>query len=597
MELVVQKYGGTSVAGPERIRRVAERVVATAATGASVCVVVSAMGKTTDELIDLAQEVSSRPHPREMDMLLTAGERISMALLAMAIVDLGRDAVSFTGSQAGIVTDTRHGKAKIVELRADRVREALEAGRIAIVAGFQGVSRDRDVTTLGRGGSDTTAVALAAALGASVCEIYTDVDGVFTADPRLVPGARKLAAVSYEEMLELAGAGAGVLALRSVEYARNHGVRIHVRSSFAQAEGTWIVKEEDVLEQAIVSGIASDTGDAKVTMLGVPDRPGIAGRMFRPLADAGIHIDMIVQNVSSAGQTDISFTLPKADLANAEPVLDGLAREVEASGFAVDPDIGKVTVVGAGMRSHPGVAAAMFESLADAGINIEIISTSPIRISCVVRGGELERAVQVLHERFRLADDVVLQGDAAAGRGSRSGIIRRDPAGAGSAGASARGPIRPAAASRSGRLRAEQAVSVEHDDEVGVDVRDPGDGFAASPTAPGSRGRPRRTPPSRRRRPRARPCRRVRRRRRSGSAGRPRARAGARGRRPGGARRALRSGRAATAPGRRARAAASSRRPRARARPAARSACRRPKKTTSDWPRADNRRVAGSAVG
>ena len=415
MELVVQKYGGTSVAGPERIRRVAERVVATAATGASVCVVVSAMGKTTDELIDLAQEVSSRPHPREMDMLLTAGERISMALLAMAIVDLGRDAVSFTGSQAGIVTDTRHGKAKIVELRADRVREALEAGRIAIVAGFQGVSRDRDVTTLGRGGSDTTAVAMAAALGASVCEIYTDVDGVFTADPRLVPGARKLAAVSYEEMLELAAAGAGVLALRSVEYARNHGVRIHVRSSFAQAEGTWIVKEEDVLEQAIVSGIASDTGDAKVTMLGVPDRPGIAGRMFRPLADAGIHIDMIVQNVSSAGQTDISFTLPKADLANAEPVLDGLAREVEASGFAVDPDIGKVTVVGAGMRSHPGVAAAMFESLADAGINIEIISTSPIRISCVVRGGELERAVQVLHERFRLADDVVLQGDAAAG--------------------------------------------------------------------------------------------------------------------------------------------------------------------------------------
>ena len=415
MELVVQKYGGTSVAGPERIRRVAERVVATAASGASVCVVVSAMGKATDELIDLARAVSARPHPRELDMLLSAGERISMALLAMAINDLGRDAVSFTGSQAGIVTDTRHGKAKILELRVDRVRDALEAGRIAIVAGFQGVSTDRDVTTLGRGGSDTTAVALAAALGASVCEIYTDVDGVFTADPRLVPGARKLAAVSYEEMLELAGAGAGVLALRSVEYARNHGVRIHVRSSFAQAEGTWIVKEEDVLEQAIVSGIASDTGDAKVTMLGVPDRPGIAGRMFRPLADAGIHIDMIVQNVSSAGQTDISFTLPKADLANAEPVLDGLAREVEASGFAVDPDIGKVTVVGAGMRSHPGVAAAMFESLADAGINIEIISTSPIRISCVVRGGELERAVQVLHERFRLADDVVLQGDAAAG--------------------------------------------------------------------------------------------------------------------------------------------------------------------------------------
>jgi aspartate kinase len=413
--LVVQKYGGTSVADPERIRRVAARVVATADAGSSVCVVVSAMGGTTDEFIDLAQQVSSRPHPRELDMLLTAGERISMALVAMAITDLGRDAVSFTGSQAGIVTDTRHGKAKILELRTDRVREALDRGRIAIVAGFQGVSTDLDVTTLGRGGSDTTAVALAAALGAEVCEIYTDVEGVFTADPRLVPAARRLAAVSYEEMLELAASGAKVLALRSVEYARNYGVRIHVRSSFADAEGTLVVKEEDVLEQAIVSGIASDTGDAKVTMLRVPDRPGVAGRMFRPLADAGIHVDMIVQNVSAAGHTDISFTLPKADLAVAEPILDGLAQEVEASGAVVDPDIGKVTVVGAGMRSHPGVAAAMFEALADAGINIEIISTSPIRISCVVAASELERAVQVLHDRFRLADDVVLQGDAAAG--------------------------------------------------------------------------------------------------------------------------------------------------------------------------------------
>jgi aspartate kinase len=348
-------------------------------------------------------------------MLLTAGERISMALLAMAINDLGRDAVSFTGSQAGIVTDTRHGKAKIVELRADRVREALEQGRIAIVAGFQGVSTDSDVTTLGRGGSDTTAVALAAALGAGVCEIYTDVEGVFTADPRLVPAARKLAAVTYEEMLELAASGAKVLALRSVEYARNHGVRIHVRSTFAETEGTLVEREEDVLEQAIVSGIASDTGDAKVTMLHVPDRPGIAGRMFRPLADAGIHVDMIVQNVSAEGHTDISFTLPKADLPIAEPILDGLAREIEASGAVVDGDIGKVTVVGAGMRSHPGVAATMFESLADAGINIEIISTSPIRISCVVRAADLERAVQVLHDCYRLDDDVLLQGDAAAG--------------------------------------------------------------------------------------------------------------------------------------------------------------------------------------
>jgi aspartate kinase len=415
VSLVVQKYGGTSVAGPERIRHVAERVVAAASAGDAVCVVVSAMGKTTDELLELARRVSALPHPRELDMLLTAGERISMALLAMAIHDLGRDAVSFTGSQAGIVTDTRHGKAKIVELRADRVREALDAGRIAIVAGFQGVSTDLDVTTLGRGGSDTTAVALAAALGARACEIYTDVEGVFTADPRLAPRARKLAAVSYEEMLELAASGAKVLALRSVEYARNHDVRIHVRSSFADGEGTWVVKEEEMLEQAIVSGIASDTGDAKVTMLGVPDRPGVAGRMFRPLADAGIHVDMIVQNVSAEGHTDISFTLPKADLPVAEPVLDGLAREIEASGVSVDPEVGKVTVVGAGMRSHPGVAAAMFESLADAGINIEIISTSPIRISCVVRAGELERAVQVLHERFRLEEDVLLQGDAVAG--------------------------------------------------------------------------------------------------------------------------------------------------------------------------------------
>jgi aspartate kinase len=415
VELVVQKYGGTSVAGPERIRRVAERVVAAASAGRRVCVVVSAMGRTTDELLELAQQVSALPHPRELDMLLTAGERISMALLSMAINDLGRDAVSFTGSQAGIVTDTRHGKAKIVELRADRVREALERGRVAIVAGFQGVSTDADVTTLGRGGSDTTAVALAAALGAGACEIHTDVRGVFTADPRLAPDARKLAAVSYEEMLELAAAGAGVLALRSVEYARNHGVRIHVRSSFEESEGTWVVKEEDVLEQAIVSGIASDTGDAKVTILGVPDRPGVAGRMFRPLADAGIHIDMIVQNVSAEGHTDVSFTLPKADLPAAEPILEGLVREVGGTGTTVDAAIGKVTVVGAGMRSHPGVAATMFESLADAGINIEIISTSPIRISCVVRAADLERAVRILHERFRLADDVVLQGDAAAG--------------------------------------------------------------------------------------------------------------------------------------------------------------------------------------
>ena len=415
MAVVVQKFGGTSVADPERLRRVARRVVATADTGVRVCVVVSAMGSTTDELIDLAGQVSELPHPRELDMLLTAGERISMALLSMAINDLGRDAVSFTGSQAGIVTDTSHGKAKIVELRTQRVRDALDEGRVAIVAGFQGVSTSSDVTTLGRGGSDTTAVALAAGLGAESCEIYTDVEGVFTADPRIVPGARKLATVSYEEMLELAASGAKVLALRSVEYARNHGVPIHVRSTFAEAEGTWVVREDDMLEQAIISGIASDTGEAKATILGVPDRPGVAARIFRPLADAGIHIDMIVQNVSAEGHTDISFTLPKADLPLAEPILERLAAEVEAGGFTCDEDIAKVTLVGAGMRSHPGVAAGVFESLAEAGINIEIISTSPIRISCVVRAAEMERAVQVLHEHFRLDEDVLLQGDAAAG--------------------------------------------------------------------------------------------------------------------------------------------------------------------------------------
>jgi aspartate kinase len=403
MSVIVQKYGGTSVADPERIKHVAKRVVATAKAGHQVCVVVSAMGAMTDQLLELAAEVSKRPHPREQDMLLTAGERISSALLAMAVIELGHDAVSLTGSQAGIVTDERHGKARIVELRPKRVLEALAAGRIVIIAGFQGVSGTSDITTLGRGGSDTTAVAVAAGLQADVCEIYTDVDGVFTADPRVVPAARKLDAVTYEEMLELAASGAKVLALRSVEYARTHGVAVHVRSSFSEAGGTWIVKEEDVLEQAIVSGIASDSSEAKVTILSVPDKPGIAGRVFRPLADAGIHIDMIVQNVSAAGHTDISFTLPQSDLPTAEPVLDVIAKLVDAQGHTVETDIGKVSLIGAGMRSNPGVAADMFEALADAGINIEIISTSSIRISCVVRGADLERAVQVLHERFELS--------------------------------------------------------------------------------------------------------------------------------------------------------------------------------------------------
>ena len=362
------------------------------------------MGHTTDELIALAAEVSDDPHPREMDMLLTAGERISMALLSMAINDLGREAVSFTGSQAGIVTDTTHGKARIVEIRAKRVQEALDEGKIVIVAGFQGVSTSLDVTTLGRGGSDTTAVALAAALNADVCEIYTDVTGVFTADPRIVEGARKVNRVTFEEMLELAAGGARVLALRSVEYARLHGVKIHVRSSFLEEEGTWIVKEEDMLEQAIISGVAHDMSEAKVTILAVPDQPGVAARVFGPLADAAINIDMIVQNTSADGHTDISFTLPETDLPKAQPILDELARSVAARGFTCESDIAKVSVVGAGMKSNPGVAAAIFGALADAGINIEIISTSSIRVSCVVPRVDAERAVNVIHERLKLSD-------------------------------------------------------------------------------------------------------------------------------------------------------------------------------------------------
>jgi aspartate kinase len=407
MAIIVQKYGGSSIGDPERIRRVAERIVASAATGDRICVVVSAMGDATDDLMGLAADVSSNPHERELDMLLTAGERISMALVSMAIIDLGRDAVSFTGALAGIITNATHGKARIVEVRANRVAKALESGTIAIVAGFQGVSTTDDVTTLGRGGSDMTAVALAAALGASVCEIYTDVDGVFTADPRVVPDARKLTAVSYEEMLELATSGARVLMSRCVETARNHGIPIHVRSSLSGAEGTWVTAEGGQMEQAIIAGIAHDTSEAKVTVVGVPDRPGIAARVFRPLADAGINIDMIVQNVSAAGHTDISFTLPKEDLRRAQAVLEQVRVEVGASDLLTDDDIARVSLVGAGMKTHPGVAADMFDALADAGINIEIISTSPIRISCVVRAAEIERAVKVVHDRFRLADPAI----------------------------------------------------------------------------------------------------------------------------------------------------------------------------------------------
>ena len=407
MALIVQKYGGTSVGDAQRIRKVAERVVEAAASGQRVCVVVSAMGHTTDQLVDLAAQISPAPHARELDMLLSAGERISMALLSMAIIELGREAISFTGSQAGIVTDTSHGKARIVDVKARRVHEALEAGKIVIVAGFQGVSTEFDVTTLGRGGSDTTAVAMAAALGADACEIFTDVDGVFTADPRIVPNARKLHAVSYEEMLELSATGAKVLMLRSVEYARNHGVLIHVRSSFKDEEGTWVREEDERMEQAIISGIAHDTSEAKVTILGVPDTPGVAARVFRPLADEGVNIDMIVQNASSDGRTDIFFTLPKDDLRRAEPILEKIASDVGAKGTETDPDIAKISLVGAGMKTHPGVAADMFDCLADAGINIEIISTSSIRISCVIRATEVERAVRVIHDHFSLSKDVV----------------------------------------------------------------------------------------------------------------------------------------------------------------------------------------------
>jgi aspartate kinase len=409
MALIVQKYGGTSVGDAERIKRVAERIVAAVRAGDQVCVVVSAMGHSTDELVSLAAQVSEEPNPRELDMLLTSGERISMALLSMVISDLGYEAISLTGSQAGIVTDTTHGKARILEVKGDRVRQALAANKIAIVAGFQGVSTAYDVTTLGRGGSDTTAVALAAALGADRCEIYTDVDGVYTADPRIVPSARKLHAVSYEEMLEMAASGAGVLMLRSVEYARNHGVVLHVRSSFGYEDGTWIKEEDERMERAIISGVAHDTSEAKVVIQNVPDTPGIAARVFRPLADEGFNIDMIVQNVSAEGRTDISFTMPTDDLRRAKLVLDEIAASVGAEGVARDPDIAKISLVGAGMKTHPGVAADMFDALSDAGINIEIISTSSIRVSCVIRAFEVERAVKAIHDRFKLTEESIIR--------------------------------------------------------------------------------------------------------------------------------------------------------------------------------------------
>ncbi|MCL5291133.1 MAG: aspartate kinase [Actinobacteria bacterium] len=406
MGIIVQKYGGSSVANAERIKNVARRVAETASEN-PVVVVVSALGDTTDELVELARQINPQPPEREMDMLLATGEQISIALLAMAIHALGREAISLTGKQVGIVTDDAHTKAKIVEItNCDRVHEELSRGRVVIVAGFQGATCDDDITTLGRGGSDTTAVALAAGLGAERCEIYTDVDGVFTADPRIVPEARKLDRVSYDEMLEMAAAGAKVLQMRSVEFGRNYKVVINVRSSFNDNAGTEVKEADEYMEQPIISGVIHDVSEGKVTLFGVPDKPGVAARVFAALAEANINIDMIVQNVSSEERSDISFTMPKDDFAKAETVLRELADELGGRGYNIDPDIAKVSLIGAGMKTHPGVAAAMFSVLAENGINIEMISTSPIRVSCVIGEADVDRAVRALHDEFKLGEEV-----------------------------------------------------------------------------------------------------------------------------------------------------------------------------------------------
>jgi aspartate kinase len=408
--LVVQKYGGSSLESADRIKRVAERIVATRRAGNDVVVVCSAMGDTTDELLDLAQQVSPAPPQRELDMLLTAGERISNSLVAMAINALGGDARSFTGSQAGVITTSAHGKARIIDVTPGRVRAALNEGQIVLVAGFQGVSQDtKDITTLGRGGSDTTAVALAAALGADVCEIYTDVDGVFTADPRIVPNARRLAEITSEEMLEMAASGAKVLMLRCVEYARRYNVPVRVRSSYNNKPGTIVTGSvEDVpVEKAMITGVAHDRSEAKVTIIGVPDTPGVAAKIFRVIADSEIDIDMVVQNVSSAasGRTDVTFTLPKDLGPNAVKALEIVREEAGFESVLYDDHVGKVSLVGAGMRSHPGVTATFCEALATAGVNIELISTSEIRISVLCRDTQLDDAVRALHDAFELGGD------------------------------------------------------------------------------------------------------------------------------------------------------------------------------------------------
>ena len=414
MGIVVQKYGGSSVATPEAIKRVARRIVNAKKAGHDVVVAVSAMGDTTDDLIDKAQAVSPAPPARELDMLLTAGERISMALVAMAISDLGYSARSFTGSQAGVITDSVHGKAKIIDVTPGRIQAAIADGHIVIVAGFQGVSQDtKEITTLGRGGTDTTAVALAAALGADVCEIYTDVDGVFTADPRIVPAARKLARVGTEEMLEMAASGAKILHLRCVEYARRHDIPIHVRSSFSQKEGTWVIPDSQAgdheMEQAIIAGVAHDRSEAKITVVGVPDKVGEAARIFEALAASEVNIDMVVQNVSAAttGLTDISFTLPRTDGQAAITALTRIQDEVGYDQLLYNDQIGKVSLIGAGMRSHPGITARFFAALASAGVNIEMISTSEIRISVIVDEAQVDDAVRATHTAFDLDADEV----------------------------------------------------------------------------------------------------------------------------------------------------------------------------------------------
>ena len=407
-DIVVMKFGGSSVAGAEQIVRAAERIVAAREAGSRVVAVLSARGKTTDELTEMAFEISERPKPRELDMLLSTGERISCALCAMAIHDMGHEAISLTGSQAGIVTDSSHTKARILDVRADRIREALDEDRIVLVAGFQGVSTEsHDVTTLGRGGSDTTAVALAAALGAGVCEIYTDVAGVFSADPRIVPAARKLPIASYEEMLEMSASGAKVLQLRSVEYARNHGVRLHCRSSFDDGPGTLVLPENETMERPMVTAVTHSDAEARVTLTGVRDEPGVAGRIFSALADSNVNVDMIIQNepVSEDDLADLSFTVEREELTTARDVIDGL--DGVSAGVETDERIGKVSIVGAGMRSHPGVAAKVFQTLGGQEINIEMISTSPIKISCVINADQVPAAVKALHEAFELGSDAV----------------------------------------------------------------------------------------------------------------------------------------------------------------------------------------------